>query len=103
MNNDDIKTVNNINDGDMKIVDDMKDLDLKVLWSERILIHLRRLRMSRTKELMIKFESKSDDKEKWLDLEFKILLYVLDSVFDNLIIALSNRKLNDSKFDAIAI
>ena len=56
---------------------------------------------------MIEFESESDEKERWLDLKFKTLLlsYVLNSVFDNIImVALSNRKLNDSKFDnAIAI
>ena len=57
--------------------------------------------MSRAKELMIK--SESNEKGKWLDLKFKILLlsYVLNSIFDNIImIALSNRMLNDSKFDA---
>ena len=60
--------------------------------------------MSRTKKLMIESESESDEKEKWLDLNFKILLYcVLDSVFDNIMIALNNRKLNDSKFDTIVI
>ena len=66
---------------------------------------MKRLRMSRTKKLMIKVESEFDEKEKWLNLKFKILLYcVLDSVFDNIMIALGNRKLNDSKFDdAVAI
>ena len=102
----DLKTrwSDDMNDNDdMKVVNDMKDLSLKVLWFE-ILICLRYLRMSRTKKLMIKF--KSDEKKKWLDSRFKILLlsYVLDSVFDNIImIALSNRMLNDSKFDKTAI
>ena len=55
---------------------------------------------------MIEFEF--NKKEKWLDLKFKILLlsyYVLNSIFDNIIIvALNNRMLNDSKFNnAIAI
>ena len=57
--------------------------------------------MSRAKELMIEFES--DEKERWLDSRFKALLLfcVLNSIFDNIImIALSNRMLNDSKFDA---
>ena len=98
-----MKIVNNINgDGGMEVVNDMKDLGLKVFWFE-ILICLRRLRMSRAKELMIK--SKSDEKEKWLDSKFKALLlsYALDSVFDNIImIALNNRMLNDPKFDAKA-
>ena len=49
------------NDDNMKIVNDMKDLDLKMLWSE-ILIYLKRLRMSRAEELMIK--SKSNEKKK---------------------------------------
>ena len=57
--------------------------------------------MSRAKKkLIIEFES--NEKEKWLDLKFKILLlsYVLNSIFNNIIIiALSNRMLNDSKFD----
>ena len=61
--------------------------------------------MSRAKELIIK--SESNEKERWLDLKFKTLLlsYVLNSIFDNIIIiALGNRMLNDSKFDdAIAI
>ena len=86
--------------GDMKVVNDMKDLGLKVFWFKKILIYLRRLRMSRAKELMIK--SKSDEKERWLDSRFKTLLLscVLGSIFDNIImIALNNRMLNDSKFD----
>ena len=96
-------------DDDIKVVNDMKDLDLKVFWSE-ILICLKRLRMSRAKKkLIIEFES--NEKERWLDLKFKILLYslllsyyVLDLIFNNIImIALSNRMLNDSKFDAITI
>ena len=81
----------------------MKDLGLKVLWFE-ILIYLRRLRMSRAKELMIEF--KFNKKERWLNLKFKILLlsYVLNSIFDNIIIiALRNRILNDSKFNEITI
>ena len=46
-------------------------------------------------------KSKFDEKERWLDLRFKILLCVLSSVFDNIImVALSNRMLNDSEFDA---
>ena len=57
------------------------------------------------KELIIKF--KFNKKEKWSDLEFKTFLlscYVLSSVFDNIIIiALSNRMLNDSKFNTITI
>ena len=60
--------------------------------------------MSRAKELIIEF--KSDEKKKWLDSKFKTLLLfcVLDSIFDNIImVALSNRMLNDSKFDKIAI
>ena len=89
-----------MNDDDMKIVNDIKDLDLKVFWF-KILICLRRLRMPRAKELII--ESESDEKKKWSDLKFKTLLlsyYVLSSVFNNIImIALSNRMLNDSKFD----
>ena len=96
----------NINDNDdMKVVNNIKNLDLKVLWFKKILIYLRHLRMSQIKELIIEFES--DKKEKWSDLKSKILLLscALDSVFDNIImIALSNRMLNDSKFDnAIAI
>ena len=89
------------NNDDMKVVNDMEDLGLKVSWFKRILICLRRLRMSRAKDLII--ESKSNEKERWLDLKFKILLLfcVLDSIFDNIImIALNNRMLNDSKFDA---
>ena len=85
---------------DMKAVNDMRDLGLKVLWSE-ILLYLKRLRMPRAKELMIK--SEFNEKERWLNSEFKTLLlscYVLNSVFDNIImIALGNRMLNDSKFD----
>ena len=93
----------NMNDNDnMKIVNDIKDLDLKVLWSEKILIYLRRLRMPRAKKKLI-IESKFNEKEKWWDLKFKTLLlsYVLNSIFDNIIlITLNNRMLNDSKFDA---
>ena len=88
------------NNDDIKAVNDIEDLDLKVFWFE-ILIYLKRLRMSRAKELII--ESKSNEKEKWLDLKFKTLLLscALNSIFDNIImIALSNRMLNDSKFDA---
>ena len=63
--------------------------------------------MFRTKKLIIKSESESDEKEKWLNLKSKTLLLscVLNSTFDNiLIITLNNRKLNDSEFDdAIAI
>ena len=57
------------------------------------------------KKLIIKFESEFNDEEKRLNSKFKILLYcVLSLIFDIIIIALSNRKLNDSKFDnAIAI
>ena len=87
----------------MKAVNDMKDLGLKV-FSFKILICLRRLRMSRAKKLII--ESKFNEKEKWLNLKSKTLLlsYVLNSVFDNIImIALNNRMLNDSKFDEVAI
>ena len=85
----------------MKVVNDMKDLGLKVFWFKRILIRLRCLRLSWTKELIIEFKSEFDEKGRWLDSKFKNLLlsYVLDSVFDNLMVALSNRKLNDSKFD----
>ena len=85
---------------DMKVVNDIKDLDLKVLWFEKALICLKRLFRAK-EELMIKF--KFNKKERWLDLEFKALLlsYVLDSIFDNIImVTLSNRMLNDSKFDA---
>ena len=60
--------------------------------------------MSRAKRLII--ESKSNEKEKWSDSKFKTLLlsYILSSIFDNIImIALSNRMLNDSKFDEIMI
>ena len=62
--------------------------------------------MFRAKELII--ESKFNEKGKWSDLKFKTLLLpycVLNSIFDNIImIALSNRMLNDSKFNnAIAI
>ena len=91
------------NNGDIKAVNDMKDLGLKVLWFKKILIYLRRLRMSRAKELMIEF--KSNEKEKWLNSKFKTLLlsYILNSIFDNIImIALNNRMLNNSKFDAEA-
>ena len=91
------------NDDNMKIVNNMKDLNLKMLWFE-ILIYLKRLRMLRAKELMIK--SKFNKKEKWSDSEFKALLlsYTLNSIFDNIImITLGNRMLNDSKFDKIAI
>ena len=94
-----------MNNNNMKVVNDMTDLSLKVFWSEEILIYLKRFRLPRTKELIIEFESESDEKGRWSDLKFKILLcYVLDSVFNNIImIALSNRMLNDSKFnDAIA-
>ena len=45
----------------MKAVNDMKDLGLKV-FSFKILICLRRLRMSRAKKLII--ESKFNEKEK---------------------------------------
>ena len=91
----------NMNDDDMKVVNDMKDLDLKVFWFEKILIRLKRLRISRTKKkLIIEFKSEFNDEERWLDLKFKThLYYVLSSVFDIIIIALSNRKLNNSKFD----
>ena len=98
----DLKTrwFDDINDNDdMKVVNDIEDLGLKVFWFE-ILICLRRLRMFRMKRLMI--ESEFDEKERWLDLKFKTLLLscVLNSTFDNIImIALSNRMLNDSKFD----
>ena len=84
----------------------MKDLSLKVLWFEKILIYLKRL--SRVKELIIK--SESDEKEKWLYLKSKNLLYplllscyVLKLIFNIIIImiALSNWILNDSNFSAI--
>ena len=96
-----MKIVNDMNDDDIKVVNDMKDLSLKVLWFEKILIRLKRLRLSRTKKLMIESESEINEKEKWLDLKFKSLLLscVLNSTFDNLMIALSNRKLNNSKFN----
>ena len=86
----------------MKAVNDMKDLGLKV-FSFEILICLKRLRMSRAKESIIEF--KSNEKERWSDSKFKILLCcILSSVFNNIImIALSNRMLNDSKFNKIAI
>ena len=84
-----------MNDNDMKIVNDMKDLGLKVFWSEGILIRLRRLRLSRTKKLMIEFESESNEKERWSDSKFKALLCALGSTFDSLMVALSNRKLDD--------
>ena len=78
----------------------MKDLSLKVLWF-KILIYLKRLRMFRAEKLIIKFEF--DEKKKWSDLKFKTLLlsyYVLNLIFNNIImIALSNRMLNDSKFN----
>ena len=48
------------NNDNIKIVNDMKDLGLKVLWFE-ILIYLKRLRMSRAKELMIEFKKKKKD------------------------------------------
>ena len=92
----------NINDDDdMKVVNDMKDLSLK-MFSFEILICLKRLRMSRAKESMI--ESKSNEKERWSDLESKALLCcVLGSVFNSIImIALNNRMLNNPKFDEIA-
>ena len=97
-----------INNDDMKVINDMRDLTLKVFWFEKILIRLRRLRLSRIKKLMIEFEFELNEKEKWSDLKFKTLLLfycVLNSIFDNIImIALGNRMLNDSKFDdAIAI
>ena len=89
--------------GDMKVVNGIKDLGLKVLWF-KILICLRRLRMPRAEELMI--ESKSDKEKRWSDLGFKTLLLscVLGSIFGNIIIiALSNRMLNDPKFDETAV
>ena len=95
-----------INNDNMKVVNDMTDLGLEVFWFKGVLIRLRRFRLSRTKRLMIEFEFESNEKERWSDLKSKILLcYVLNSVFDNIImIALSNRMLNDPKFDdAIAI
>ena len=92
---------NDINNVDIKIVNDMKDLGLKVFWFKKILIRLKRLRMSRAKKkLIIKFEFESNDEERWLDSRFKIFLYcVLSSVFNIIMITLNNRKLNDSKFD----
>ena len=42
----------------------MKDLSLKVFWSEKILICLKRLRVSRAKKKLI-IEFKSDEKKKW--------------------------------------
>ena len=86
---------------DIKVVNDMRDLNLKVLWFKKILICLKRLRLSRIKKLMIRSESESDEKEKWSNSRFKTLLcYILNSIFDSIImIALSNRMLNDSKFD----
>ena len=80
----------------------MKDLDLKVFWFKRILIYLRRL--SRAKKKLI-IKSKINEKKRWSNSKFKTLLlsYALNSVFNNIIIiALSNRMLNDSKFDKIA-
>ena len=55
-------------------------------------------------------ESESNEKKRWSELKFKTLLcplllsyYALSSVFNNIIIiALNNRMLNDSKFDAKA-
>ena len=107
----DLKTrwFDNINsDDDIKVVNYIKDLDLKVFWFKKMLICLKRLRMLRTKELIIEF--KFNEEETWLDLKFKILLcplllsyYALNSIFDIIImIALSNRMLNDSKFNEIA-
>ena len=97
----DLKTRWSDND-DIKVVNNMKDLGLKV-FSFEMLICLKRLRMPRAEELII--ESESNKKKKWSDIKFKILLCcVLGSVFDNIImIALSNRMLNDPKFDEIAI
>ena len=40
--------------------DDIKDLNLKVFWSEKVLIYIRRLRISRAKELI---EFKSNEKK----------------------------------------
>ena len=100
--NDDMKTVNNINDDDdMETVNGMENLSLKV-FSFEILIYLRRLRMSRAKELMIK--SESDEKGRWSDLKSKALLCcALGSVVDSIImVALSNRMLDDPKFDGTA-
>ena len=61
--------------------------------------------MSRAEKLIIK--SKFNEKERLSNLKFKTFLlscYVLNSVFNNIImIALSNRMLNNSKFDEIAI
>ena len=52
-----------INDDNMKIVNDMRDLNLKVFWFEEILICLKRLRLSRTKKLIHKSESESNEKK----------------------------------------
>ena len=86
----------------------MKDLSLRVLWFKKILIYLKRLRMSRIKKRLL-IKSESNEKGRWLDSKFKNLLCpllsccVLDLIFDIIImIALSNRMLNDSKFDTIA-
>ena len=86
-------------DDDIKVVNDMRDLSLRVLWF-KILIFLRRLRMPRAKKKLM-MKSEFNEKEKWLDLKFKdlLLFYVLGSAFDNLMVALGLRKLNDSKFD----
>ena len=94
-----IKNVKNL-DLETRWFDDMKDLNLKMFWF-KILICLKRLRVSRMKKLMIEF--KSDKKEKWSDSRFKALFlsYILNSIFDNIImVALNNRMLNDPKFDA---
>ena len=56
------------NDNNLKVVNDMKDLSLKMLELEKILIYLRRLRMSRAKKLIIK--SKSNEEKKMI--RFKI-------------------------------
>ena len=96
----------NMNNDDMKVVNDMTDLGLKMLWSEKILIRLKRFRLSRTKKLMIESKFESDEKKRWLDSKFKVLLcYALNSIFDSIImITLGNWMLNDSKFDdAVAI
>ena len=90
----DLKTswFDNINDDDdIKVVNDIKDLDLKV----------KRLRMSRAKKKLI-IKSKFNERKRRLNLKFKIFLlsYILNSVFDNIIIiALSNRMLNNLKFN----
>ena len=92
------------NDDNMKIVNDIKDLSLKMFWF-KILIYLKRLRMPRAKKKLI-MKSESNEKRRWSDSKFKdlLLFYVLNSIFDNiLMIALSNRILNDLKFDKIAI